>query len=325
MRALVMGEHGVRLESRADPVPGRNDSVIEVSLAGICATDLEIARGYMGYRGVLGHEILGRAIDGPLAGARVVAEINCACRICPVCKRGEPQHCPNRTVLGILGKDGGLADRVAVPIANLHRIPDAIPDESAIFVEPLAAALHAFDEAPPKPGDRVLLIGDGKLGLLIGLVLARMRSGLGEARVIGRHPSKLALLEAAGLTVGLAKDFAGRDYDLAIEATGQVEGLALALRSVRPRGTIVLKSTYAGTPSIDLAPAVIHEIRIVGSRCGNFAHAISELSSGLDPRPLISARLPLSAGEHAFARAAEPGVLKVLVAPDTAPSGKRLA
>jgi threonine dehydrogenase-like Zn-dependent dehydrogenase len=247
----------------------------------------------------------------------VVAEINCACRVCTVCTRGEPQHCPNRTVLGILGKDGGLAERVAVPLVNLHAIPDAIPDESAIFVEPLAAAIHAFDEAPPQPGDRVLLIGDGKLGLLIGLVLARMLGGLGEARAVGRHASKLALLEAAGLTVGLAKDFAGRDYDLVIEATGQVDGLALALRSVRPRGTIVLKSTYAGAPSIDLAPAVIQELRIVGSRCGNFERAISALAQGLDPRPLISARLPLSAGEHAFSRAAEPGVLKVLVAPDT--------
>jgi len=323
VRALVSTGGGVHLEDRADPAPSRGEALLRVRLAGICNTDLEIARGYMGYAGILGHEILGEVIGlgpdtvlpDPLKGARVAAEINCACLACATCSAGLRTHCPNRSVLGILGKDGGLAEYVAVPIANLHAIPSTIPDERAVFIEPLAAALHAFDEAAPKPGDRVLLLGDGKLGLLIGLALAS-RSDLGEVIAAGRHREKLAILERAGLAIVLEKDLARTGFDLVIEATGHSAGLSRALAAVRPKGTIVLKSTYAGESGVDLAPIVINEIHVVGSRCGSFPRAIEALAKQrIDPSPLISETHALENAEHAFARAADPGVLKVLIRP----------
>ena len=326
MKALSCTDRGVVLADVADPEPPPGEAILRVRSAGICNTDLELARGYMGFRGVLGHEVLGEVVAvhggaGPtsaLAGKRVVPEINCACGRCAVCRAGGRNHCPSRTVLGILGRDGGIAERVAVPLENLHVVPDAIPDELAAFIEPLAAALHAFDEAAPRPGDRVCLLGDGKLGLLAGLALAARRGDLGRAVAVGRHRDKLAILEAAGLDVAIEQGFSESGFDVVIEATGQPAGLARALALVRPRGTIVLKSTYAGAgqPGIDLAPIVIHELRVIGSRCGDFGRAIDVLARGVvDPRPLISARYPLADAERAFARAAEPGVLKVLVSP----------
>jgi threonine dehydrogenase-like Zn-dependent dehydrogenase len=316
MRALVMGADGVRLLERDEPRAPPGEAVLEVRRAGICATDLEIARGYMGFSGVLGHEVLGTVIEGPSdwLGARVVSEINCSCHRCPSCAAGAPTHCPTRTVLGILGRDGALAERVAVPVANLHRVPPEVSDDAAVFVEPLAAAMHAFDEVTPRPGDRVLVIGDGKLGLLIGLVLAR-RGDLKEARVLGRHPAKLAILSRAGLSVSLASEVLSSGYDVVVEATGQPAGLARGLELIRPRGTLILKSTYAGGSALDLAPIVIHEIRVLGSRCGAFPPAVEALARGwVDPRPLISDRFELRDAERAFVRAGEPGVLKVLLA-----------
>ncbi|HVK63483.1 MAG TPA: alcohol dehydrogenase catalytic domain-containing protein [Polyangium sp.] len=311
MKALQCTEKGVVLSDVPDPAPAPGEVVVKVLSAGICNTDQELARGYMGFRGVLGHEVLGLH-----AGKRVVMEINCACGICATCRAGGRNHCPTRTVLGILGRDGGIAEFVRIPEENLHFLPDAIPDESAAFIEPLAAALHAFDEAAPRPGDRVCLLGDGKLGLLTGLALAARRGDLGRAVAVGRHRDKLAILEAAGLDVALESDFSETGFDLVVEATGQPAGLARALAIVKPRGTIILKSTYAGVANIDLAPAVINENKIIGSRCGDFQRAIDVLARGVvDPRPLLSARYPLADAARAFARAAEPGVLKVLVLP----------
>jgi len=311
MKALSCTDRGVELLDMAVPEATASEVVVRVRSAGICNTDLELARGYMHFRGVLGHEVVGE-----LDGHRVAMEINCACGRCAVCRAGGRNHCPTRSVLGILGRDGGIADYVRIPADNLHTIPDSVSDEAAAFVEPLAAALHAFDDAAPRPGDRVCLLGDGKLGLLTGLALAARRADLGRAVAVGRHAEKLGILEAAGLSTEYESSFSETGFDLVIEATGHPSGLARALSLVRPRGTIILKSTYAGAANVDLAPLVIHEIRLVGSRCGDFARAIDVLAKGtIDPRPLISARYSLKDAEQAFTKASEPGILKVLVLP----------
>ncbi len=317
MKALVVRPNqGVRLEDRPDPVALPGEVLLEVCAAGICNTDLEIARGYMQFSGILGHEVVARVLDGPpeWLGKRVAVEINCSCHRCPTCLRGQFRHCPTRTVLGILGKDGGLAERLTAPLVNLHPIPDSIDDARAIFIEPLAAAIHTFDDAVIAPGDRVLLIGDGKLGLLIGLALAARRD-LGEARVLGKHREKLSLLEAAGLQTSLAGEpLAEQSFDVVIEATGRAGGLSTALRAIRPRGKLALKSTYAGAANVDLAPIVINELNVIGSRCGTFERSIAALESKrVDPSPMLSAKYSLAEAEAAFRRAAEPGVLKVIV------------
>lgn len=323
MKALVCKDGGASLEDVAEPSPKPGEVIVKVRSSGICNTDLELARGYMGFRGTLGHEVIasvveaGGDIPAALAGKRVALEINCACLRCPTCRAGGRNHCPNRTVLGILGRDGGLAERVQIPIENLHVIPDDVSDEAAAFVEPLAAALHAFDEAALKPGDRALILGDGKLGLLIGLCLAARRGDLSRAVCVGRHREKLAILEAAGLSVELEGGFREAGFDVVIEATGQASGLARALSAIKPRGTLILKSTYAGDAGVDLAPIVINEIRLIGSRCGDFDRAVDALARGVvDPRPLITAKYPLADAARAFEKAKEPGVLKVLVLPD---------
>lgn len=272
----------------------------------------------MQFSGILGHEVIARVLEGPKEwlGKRVAVEINCSCHRCPTCLRGQSRHCPNRTVLGILGKDGGLAERLSAPIANLHAVPDELDDARALFIEPLAAAIHTFDDAVIAPGDRVLLIGDGKLGLLIGLALAA-RHDLAEARAVGKHREKLNILANAGLETSLSSEtVTPNSYDVVIEATGRAEGLAAALKAIRPRGKLALKSTYAGAANIDLAPIVINELTVVGSRCGTFERAIAALAQDkIDPRPLLTASYPLAEVETAFARAAAPGVLKVWISP----------
>lgn len=313
-----MGEHGVRVEERAEPRPGPGEVLLDVVAAGICSTDLEIARGYMGFNGVLGHEVVARVADGPAEwlGRRVAVEINCSCHVCPTCRAGLSRHCPTRTVLGIAGRDGGLAERLTAPIANLHALPDTLDDLRAVFVEPLAAAVHTFDDAIVAPGDRVLVVGDGKLGLLVALALSS-RWDLREARILGRHASKLAIAAAAGLaTSDDASTIAPGVYDVVVEATGKAEGLAIAMRAARPRGTIALKSTYAGGAKVDLAPIVIHELKLVGSRCGAFERAIEALATRrIDPTAMIAAEHTLADGERAFERARTSGVLKVIVRP----------
>lgn len=330
MKALVCSDRGVTLDDLPTPELAPGEALVAVRAAGICNTDLELARGYMNFRGVLGHEVFGQVVamhpkDEPLgfhlvpselAGRRVVMEINCACGRCLTCRNGGRNHCPTRTVLGIVGRNGGLAEYVRIPMENLHIVPDSIPDEHAVFIEPLAAALHAFDDAALRPGDRVCILGDGKLGLLIGLALAARRGDLGRAVAVGHHRANLDILAAAGLDVVLSKNFGESNFDVVVEATGKPSGLAQAIRIVRPRGTIVLKSTYAGEATVDLAPIVIHEIKLVGSRCGDFPRAIEVLSKGvLNPSPLITSRYSLRDAERAFAQAATPGTMKVLVVP----------
>jgi threonine dehydrogenase-like Zn-dependent dehydrogenase len=313
MRALFFDGREARVAERPQPPLAAGEVRVRMALAGICNTDLEITRGYLGFRGVLGHEGVGAVVEGPPAwrGRRVVAEINFACRGCETCARGLARHCPRRRVMGIAGADGAFAEELVVPVENLHAVPDPVGDEAAVFCEPLAAAYEVLEQVRVEPGQRCLVLGDGKLGLLVAQVL-----DTAGARVLalGRHPEKLAILARRGIETGLADARAETGFELVVEATGSAEGVRRAIAAVRPRGTLVLKSTLAEHPQLDLAPLVIHEVTLVGSRCGPFAPALAALASGaVDVRSLVSDRLPLARADAALRRAAEPGVLKVLV------------
>ncbi len=316
MKAVLLRDGSPVLVERPDPSPGAGEAVVRVLLAGICRTDLEIARGYMAFDGVPGHEFVGVVEESPdpaWTGLRVVGEINAACGACDACGRGLPRHCARRTVLGIAGRDGAFAERLVLPIGNLHRVPAGMADETAVFAEPLAAAYEVLEQVRPAPGTAAIVLGDGRLGQLCAAVLARAGC---PPWVAGRHPSKLRRLERMGLPTSGPGERIPREFDLAVEATGTPEGLALALRVVRPRGTIALKSTYRGAAPLALASAVIDEISIVGSRCGPFAPAIEHLASDASVVDgLVSARFALDAAPDAFARAEEPGALKVLLEP----------
>ena len=315
MQALVYDGEALRLrEDYPRPVLPPREALVRVRLAGICNTDLEIVRGYMGFRGVLGHEFVGtveEAEDRSLIGQRVVGEINAYCGECPTCQAGRPTHCPHRTTLGIWGRDGAFAEYLTLPVRNLHTVPDAISDEEAVFTEPLAAALEILEQVHLRPTDRVIVLGDGKLGLLVAQVLALMGCDL---LAVGRHREKLAILARRGIPTALESEAEGLAADVVVECTGRPEGFAAARRILRPRGMLVLKSTYHGGVEADLTGLVVDEITLVGSRCGPFPPALRLLQHGLvDVRSLISAVYPLAQGVEAFARAAEPGVLKVLL------------
>jgi threonine dehydrogenase-like Zn-dependent dehydrogenase len=301
----------VREVPRPEPQP--ESALVQVALAGVCNTDLEIVKGYLGFRGILGHEFVGTVVAGPdaLLGERVVGEINFACGSCALCAAGLGRHCPARQVMGIVGADGAFAEIVRVPIANLHAVPAGVPDELAVFCEPLAAAFEILAQVPVGPGSDCIVLGDGKLGLLAAQALAQA-----GARVvaIGHHPAKLAILARRGIQTRLASDPPPPPVALVVEATGTGEGFARAVALLRPRGTLVLKSTHAGRPPLDLAPIVIHELHVVGSRCGPFPPALRALETrAVDVTSLIHARLPLARADEALRRAAEPGVLKVLI------------
>ena len=313
MRAIVLETDDVQVDMvRPAPAPGTEEVMVRVTRAGVCETDLQLIKGYMGFRGVLGHEFVGVAESGPLAGQRVVGEINCACWQCDTCRRGFPTHCPNRTVIGILNHDGAFADLIAVPQRNLHRVPDAIPDDIAVFTEPVAAAFQIPAQIEIAGTERIVVLGDGRLGNLCAQVLASIAD---DVLVIGKHREKLALLEAMGLkTALLSDDIPSRSFDIVVECTGSESGLPTALKLVRPRGTIVLKTTVAGTQTLAWAPFVIDEVALVGSRCGPFDRALNALEHGLvDVEPLITDRFNLSNGLMALQRAQQKGVLKVLI------------
>ncbi|HID89131.1 MAG TPA: alcohol dehydrogenase [Anaerolineales bacterium] len=319
MRALVYDGERLRLrEDYPPPVLPPSEALVRVHLAGICNTDLEIVRGYMGFRGVLGHEFVGTVVEcadkaegRSLLGRRVVGEINAYCGECPTCRAGNPTHCPNRTTLGIWGRDGAFAEYLTLPIHNLHPLPGGLPDEVAVFTEPLAAALEILEQVHVRPTDRVVVLGDGKLGLLVAQVIGLLGCDL---TVVGRHPEKLAILARRSIPTVLADETDGLVADIVVECTGRSEGFATARRLLRPRGVLVLKSTYHGRVEADMTSLVVDEISLVGSRCGPFPPALRLLHQGLvDVRPLISATYPLSQGEEAFARAAESGTLKVLL------------
>ena len=314
MQALRRTETGVALCEIDPPSRKPHEALVRVRMAGICNTDLEIARGYMGFAGTLGHEFVGDVVDASDAqwiGARVAGEINLACGKCSLCDRGLGRHCATRTVLGILGKDGCFAEYLTLPIANLHRVPAALSDQTACFIEPIAACYEITEQLYVSPNDRIAVLGDGKLGQLISMVLANQ----GAAPVlVGKHAKKLALAQRRGLAVASPDEPAAKSFDLVVDATGSPSGIARALELLRPRGTLVLKSTYHGALSFDAAPLVIDEITVVGSRCGPFVPAIVGLSSGaLQPEQLVDAIYPLSDAERALQRASEPGMLKVLL------------
>jgi threonine dehydrogenase-like Zn-dependent dehydrogenase len=297
------------------PSPPVGEALVRVRVAGICNTDLELVRGYYPYAGVPGHEFVGVVEEAPGApewvARRVVGEINAACGECPTCRAGRPTHCERRTVLGIAGRDGVLATHALLPIRNLHAVPEGVPDDVAVFTEPTAAALEVQEQVRVGPGDRVVVIGAGKLGNLVAQTLAATGCRL---LVASRSPRPLALLAARGIATADAAGIEPRRADLTVECTGSPEGLELARRAVRPRGTIVLKSTYRGKASIHMAPFVVDEVTLVGSRCGPFAPALASLARGdVDPRPLVEARYPLTDALAAFEHAARPGALKILV------------
>lgn len=316
MRALVWDGEALRLEERPlAPAAGR--ARVRVLLAGICSTDLQILRGYMGFHGVPGHEVVGVVEEGPpgLLGRRVVAEINFACGACAACAGGLGRHCPTRDVMGILRADGAFAEQVLVPVANLHAVPDGVPDEEAVFAEPLAAAFEVLEQVHVRPGATAVVLGDGKLGLLVALVL---HAAGARVTCVGRHAHKLEHLQRAGVQVALADqaDPPGDRVDLVVEATGSREGLARAMGLVRPRGTLVLKSTVADAHQLSLAPLVIDEVTVVGSRCGPFGPALAALDARrVRVAPLVEAVYPLAEGAAAVARASRPGALKVLLRP----------
>jgi len=322
MRALVFREALRYQRNYPDPEPARGEALIRVTLAGICSTDLEIARGYMGFAGVPGHEFTGTVISGPRGwqGKRVVAEINCVCGKCDLCQHGLSNHCRNRTVIGIEGHDGCFADYVTVPVRNLHELPDAVTEEQAVFVEPLAAAYQVVKQCKIEERMRVAVLGSGRLGLLVAQVLATTGCQL---EVVGRNPHTLSFCEKKGIQSRSVSDLVPRaDCDVVVECTGSPAGLDLACRLVRPRGIIVMKSTYAADARLNLAPIVINEVTLLGSRCGPFAEAIRALARRqIDVLSMITKQYPLSRGLEAFAAAADPGQIKVLIRPE--PVGAR--
>ena len=313
MRAVVLDGNRVSLQSER-PAPPRLDGevMVRVIRAGVCETDLQLVRGYMGFHGVLGHEFVGVAEEGPFEGQRVVGEINCNCRRCPTCLAGRPTHCPNRTTIGIVDHDGAFADYIAVPQHNLHLVPDSLPTDVAVFTEPVAAAFQIPAQLSLSRTDRVVVLGDGRLGNLCAQVLSGICD---QVLVVGKHPEKLALLDELGIETALVPD-APRDRlaDVVVDCTGSDTGLPAALALVRPRGTIVLKTTVAGTQQMPWAPVVIDEVTIVGSRCGPFDRALEALEAGsISVLPMVSQRFDLSDGVEALDAARRPGVLKVLI------------
>ncbi|RJP30580.1 MAG: alcohol dehydrogenase [Candidatus Omnitrophota bacterium] len=318
MKALRYTSKGLFLDTQAaQPVPRQGEARIRVLLAGICRTDLELTKGYMGFEGILGHEFVG-IVDSPglswPIGARVVGEINAACGHCSLCRQRLERHCRSRTVLGIYGRDGCMAEWLTLPVENLLAIPDVVSNEAAVFVEPLAAALEIFEQIHIEPTHRICILGDGKLGLITALAMGA-RHGR-DILLIGHHQTKLDLVKdfAVGILENDLSPELQKQWDIVIEATGASQGLQQAMTLVRPRGTIVLKSTMAHAEALDLTPLVIDEVAVVGSRCGRFAPAIRLLAENRIPvERLIEAVYPLHRAEEAWERANAPGAKKVLL------------
>lgn len=315
MKALVYDGELQLVSDYPQPEPPPGEALIRVTLAGICNTDLEIVRGYMGFHGVLGHEFVGvveACADAPeLIGRRVVGEINAACGDCPTCRAGRPTHCPNRTTLGIGGRDGAFAEFLILPVVNLHPVPDQMSDRVAVFTEPLAAACEIPEQVHLHPTDRVVVLGDGKLGLLVAQVLSLTGCDL---LVVGRHTEKLDILRRRGIPTALVGEARDVQADVVVDCTGVPDGFLAARAMIRPRGTLVLKSTFHGVNQVNLTSLVVDEVRMIGSRCGPFAPALRLLARDLiDVESLIDAVYPLDEALAAFERAGTKGTLKVLL------------
>jgi len=309
----VFFDHQLQVVQCAYPTPGEGEALIRLRVGGICNTDLELMQGYKRFSGPLGHEFVGEVIAGPeeWLGRRVVGEINIHCGQCDLCQRGIFTQCRQRRVLGIMNYDGAFADVFRLPVQNLHLVPESLADEEAVFTEPLAAACQVVEAVHIQPTDRVVLLGAGKLGLLAAQVLRLTGADLS---VIVRRERQKSLLAMWGIHAVGREDMSDASADVVVDCTGRAEGFADALDLIRPRGTLVLKSTYAGIPQADLTRLVVNEIRVVGSRCGPFGAALRLLEQRLvDVRSMIDAEYSLDEAVSAFERASEPGVLKVLL------------
>ena len=335
MKALRCQNQTLSVEDVPRPAVG-GEALVRVTLSGICNTDLEIARGYAGFSGTLGHEFVGvveevsaahasarasRATEpslmvGPLtSGDRVVGEINAGCGLCELCRSGDSRHCPQRTVLGIVGRDGAHAEFLKLPLVNLLPVPDEISDQQAVFTEPLAAAAGILERAAITRDTKVAVIGDGKLGLLCAQVLGTTAAFV---TLIGKHAKKLQIAQGRRIETMLSEKAKQRkgEFDLVVEASGSANGFDQALDLLRPRGVLVLKSTFHGATEVDAARIVVNEVSVIGSRCGRFAPAIELLRTGaVNVESLISEEFRLADGVRAMARAAEPGVMKILLRP----------
>jgi threonine dehydrogenase-like Zn-dependent dehydrogenase len=314
MLALIFDGQPKLRDDYLKPRIGPGEALVAVRLAGICQTDLEVLKGYMGFSGVMGHEFVGVVEDGPRQwqGKRVVGEINCVCSRCDMCKAGLSNHCRNRTVVGIAGRDGAFAQYLALPAANLHQVPDNVPDEHAVLIEPLAAAFQVVRQVKMAASVGVVVLGDGRLGQLIARILnPRLR----RLVMVGKHQSKLEAAEKQGIATVLAEEFVPMAMaDVVIDATGSASGFDLAMRTVRPRGTIILKSTSAAREGMNLSPLVINEVNVVGSRCGPFPDAIKALAGGkLDVSALVGRTFPLTRGVAALEAASRGDCMKVVL------------
>ena len=319
MKAVVFDEELKLVDNYEKPVPKEGEALVRVTLAGICNTDYEITKGYMGYCGVLGHEAVGiveevNDVDKSLVGKRVVPEISYGCKEpdCPWCAQKLYRHCPNRHTLGIFHKDGVFAQYFTMPVEVLFEVPENVPDEQAVFVEPLAAALEILEQHHIKPFEKVVILGDGKLGLITALALNALNI---DVTLVGKHLNKLDIARAQGCKTSLLNDFpVEKKYDVVVEATGSISGFETSLALTRPRGVLVLKSTVAASKEFNLAPVVIDEITVLGSRCGQFPAALRLLKSGrVDFSPLISAVYPADKAIEAFEKNKEKDTLKVIL------------
>lgn len=317
MKAVIFDSELKFVEDHPVPEPSENEALIRVSMAGICNTDLEIINGYMGFQGIIGHEFAGvveriNGEDQRLSGRRVVGSINCGCGKCEYCRKGLKNHCMNRRVLGIYGKGGSMAEYTTLPIENLYAVPEDVPDEEAVFTEPLAAAFEVTGQVQIKPYDKVLVLGDGKLGLLVSFMLNLSHP---DITLVGRHENKLKTARDKNIKSVLLEELKiTKSYDLVVESTGSVNGFETALGLVKPRGKIILKSTVAQKKEMNLSRVVVDEITVVGSRCGPFEPALDALSKRLiDVRPLITGIFTFDRAKQAFQKARERDSLKVLV------------
>ncbi|MGD0300948.1 MAG: alcohol dehydrogenase catalytic domain-containing protein [Bryobacteraceae bacterium] len=314
MLAVRLEKGLVQVRKQSRPRRPQGFALIRLLEGGICNTDLELQRGYYNFRGTPGHEFVGEVIEADssdLIGERVVGEINLACGTCEWCAKGLGRHCPRRTVLGIVKHPGAFRELLTLPERNLHRVPRGIPTEHAVFVEPLAAACEILDQVRIPAGARVAVLGDGKLGLLIGQVLKAHGS---EVHQYGRHKEKLRIATQAGIDARVARKSPQAEYGWVVDATGSSDGLRQAVMMTKPRGTVVMKSTVHGSVALDSAPVIVNEITLVGSRCGRFEPALRLLrTKQVNVASLISEILPLKNAAIAFRRAATPGVLKVLL------------
>jgi threonine dehydrogenase-like Zn-dependent dehydrogenase len=319
MRSLWLEQNILTYQKEIpNPLPEQGQALIRVLLSGVCSTDLELLRGYYPFSGIPGHEFVGEVVSSPedpsWLGKRVVGEINIACGYCETCKSGLTRHCENRKTLGIYDWNGAFADYLVLPLANLHEVPQHVTNEMAVFTEPLAAAHEILEQTTINQTDRVLIIGAGRLGLLTAMVIQPVGCKLD---VVSRHEKQRKLLEKCNIQSISEQNIGLKKYDIVIEATGSVDGFAQACKSIRPRGRIILKSTYKGNSEVNFSGIVVDEVTLIGSRCGSFDPALQLLAEAkVDPIPLIEAIVPLEQGVNAFELAARPGILKILIKPE---------